>query len=118
MDLATGIGMMAALGMLLWSLYSGSGGQLSVFLDVPSVVLVVGGSLFVVLSTQALEKFLSLASILKRSLLVRRQSVSASINKIVELGELARREGVLSLENALGDVEDEYLANGIRLVIV
>lgn len=117
MDLATGIGVMAALGMLIWSLYSSSDGVLGVFVDVPSVILVVGGTIFVVLSTQALEKFLSLVSVLKRSLLVRRQSVSASIEKIVELGELARREGVLSLENALGDVDDEFLANGIRLVI-
>ena len=117
MDLATGIGLMAALGMLVWTLHSSSNGELGVFLDAPSVILVVGGSMFVVLSSQALEKFLSLLAVLKRSVFVRRHSVSASIKKIVELGELARREGVLSLENALGDVDDEFLANGIRLVI-
>jgi len=117
MDIATGIGIMAAFGMLLWALWSGSGGQIIVFWDTPSAVLVLGGSIFVVLSTQALEKFLALTRVIKRSLFVRRQNIAFTIEQIVKLGELARREGVLSLENALGDIEDEFLANGIRLVI-
>lgn len=117
MDLATSIGILAALGMLFWALFSSSSGQIGVFVDTPSFILVMGGSLFVVLCTQALDRFLSLISILKRSLLHKRRSVVAVIEKIISLGELARREGVLSLENALDDVEDEFLANGIRLVI-
>ena len=117
MDLATGIGILAAIGMLVWALWSGSNGQISVFVDTPSIVLVLGGSLFVVLSTQALDKFLGLVSVLKRSIFAQRKSVARTIEKIIGLGELARREGVLSLENALGDVEDDFLAGGIRLVI-
>ena len=117
MDLATVIGLLAAGGMLLWALWSGSGGELVVFWDTGSAVLVLGGSLFVVMATQALDKFLSLFSIMKRSVLIKRQSPSHTIEQIVRLGELARREGVLSLENALGDVDDEFLANGIRLVV-
>jgi len=103
--------------MLFWALFSSSGGQIGVFVDTPSIILVLGGSMFVVLCTQALDRFLSLMSILKRSLLHKRRSVVAVIEKIISLGELARREGVLSLENALDEVEDEFLANGIRLVI-
>jgi chemotaxis protein MotA len=117
MDLATAIGLLAAAGMLVWTLWSGSQGHLSTFWDAPSAILVGGGSIFVVLSTQALDKFLSLIRVVKRSIFVRRQTVSHTIEQIISLGELARREGVLSLENALGDVEDEFLANGIRLVI-
>ncbi len=117
MDLATGIGFLAALGMLFWALFSGSNGQIGVFVDVPSIILVLGGSMFVVLCTQALDKFLSLVGVLKRTLLAKKRSIVAVIEKIISLGELARREGVLSLENALDDVEDDFLANGIRLVI-
>lgn len=117
MDLATGIGILAAIGMLAWALWSGSSGQITVYLDTASFILVGGGSVFVVLSTQALEKFLALIRVIKRSFFAKRQSVARTIEKIISLGELARREGVLSLENALDDVEDEFLANGIRLVI-
>lgn len=117
MDLATAIGILAAIGMLFWGLYDGAQGDLGAFWNTPSIVLVVGGSLFVVLTTQALERFLSLFAILKRSVLVRKQTIPHTIEQIVQLGELARREGVLSLENALGEIEDDFLANGIRLVI-
>jgi chemotaxis protein MotA len=117
MDLATGIGILAAIGMLVWSLWSGSDGALGTFWNTPSVILVIGGTLFVVLTTQALDKFLALFGVLKRSLFARRQTIPQIIEQIIHLGELARREGVLSLENALGDIDDDFLKNGIRLVI-
>jgi len=117
MDLATAVGLLAGMGMLLWSLWTGTGGDLGAYWNTPSILLVVGGSLFVVLMTQALDRFLALFSIMKRSLLVRQQNVSKTIEQIVQLGEMARREGVLSLENMLDNVDDEFLKNGIRLVI-
>ena len=117
MDLATAIGLLAGIGMLVWSLHSSTDGNIFVYWNTPSVILVVGGTLFVVMITQALERFLSLFGVLKRSFFTRRQGVAPTIEKIIQLGELARREGVLSLENALGDVDDDFLANGIRLVI-
>jgi chemotaxis protein MotA len=117
MDLATWIGLLAAGGMLFYTLWSGSRGDIITFWDTKSAVLVIGGSLFIVLMTQALDKFLSLFAIVKRGFLTRRQSIADSIEQIVRLGELARREGVLSLENSLDEVNDEFMANGIRLVI-
>ncbi len=117
MDLASTIGLLSALGMVVWSLWAGTGGAIAVYWDTPSAILVLGGTLFTVLNTQALEKFLALFKVIKRGFFLRNQSVAKSIEQIVRLGELARREGVLSLENALGEVEDPFLANGIRLVI-
>jgi len=117
MDLATAIGVLAAIGMLVWGLWSGTGGAVQIYWNTPSVILVIGGSLFVVLVTQALDRFLTLFSVLKLSLFPPRRTIVQTIEQIIHLGELARREGVLSLENALGEVEDEFLANGIRLVI-
>jgi len=117
MDIATTIGLLSAIAMVIWSLWTGTGGQLNVYWDTPSAILVVGGTIFVVLSTQALDRFLGMFRVWWRCFFPRAQSIPQTIEQIVRLGELARREGVLSLENALGDVKDEFLANGIRLVI-
>jgi len=117
MDLATAVGLLAGMGMLIWSLWSGTGGDLGAYWNTPSILLVVGGSLFVVLMTQALDRFMALFSIVKRSLLGRQQDIAKTIEQIVQLGEMARREGVLSLENMLDKIDDEFLKNGIRLVI-
>lgn len=117
MDLATTIGLLAAMGMCVWSLWVGTGGQLSVYWDTPSVILVFGGTIFTLLNTQALDRFLAMFKVFRRSFFPKTQSISRTIEQIVRLGELARREGVLSLENALGEIKDEFLASGIRLVI-
>jgi len=115
MDLATAIGLLAGAGMLIWALWSG--GEIGAYWDTSSIVLVVGGSICVVLTTQALDRFIALFGVLKRSLLVRQQSIAKTIEQIIQLGELARREGVLSLENTLSDIDEDFLSNGIRLVI-
>jgi chemotaxis protein MotA len=117
MDFATIIGLLSALAMCGWSLWVGTGGAVGVYWDTPSAILVFGGTLFTVLNTQAVDKFLALFKIIRRGFLPKTPSIPKTIEQIVRLGELARREGVLSLENALGEVKEEFLANGIRLVI-
>jgi chemotaxis protein MotA len=117
MDLATTIGLLAAMGMVVWSLWSGTSGQVGVYWDTPSVILVVGGTVFTLLNTQALNKFANLFGVIRLGFFPKTPSISKIIGQIVRLGELARREGVLSLEKSLGDIKDEFLANGIRLVV-
>jgi len=117
MDLATWIGLLAAVGMCFWSLYSGAGGNVGVYWDKPSAILVIGGTIFVVLMTQAMDRYFGLLRIIKRGFFTRRQRLSAVVNQIVRLAEIARREGVLSLEGAIKNIDDEFLANGIRLVV-
>lgn len=117
MDLATTIGLLSAIGMVVWSLWAGTSGQVSVYWDTPSVILVIGGTIFTLMNTQALEKFANLMRIMRRCFFPQTPSIAKTIEQIVMLGDLARREGVLSLEKTLDDVKDEFLANGIRLVV-
>ncbi|NLX21887.1 MAG: motility protein A [Phycisphaerae bacterium] len=117
MDLASTIGLCASIGMLIWALWAGTQGQVGVYWDTPSAILVFGGSIFTVLNTQAIERFTAIFRVVQRGFFYRRRTIPHTIEQIIQLGELARREGVLSLENALGDIDDEFLSNGIRLVI-
>ncbi|UCD28615.1 MAG: motility protein A [Planctomycetota bacterium] len=117
MDLATFIGLIAAASMLIWTLWNGSDGMLGTYWNGPAAILVLGGSLFVVLTTQAMDKFCALFAILKHTFLVRRQQIAQTIEQIVRLSEKARRDGVLALEDELENIEDEFLSNGIRLMI-
>jgi len=117
MDLASSIGLLAAIAMVVWSLWTGTGGQIGVYWDTPSAILVIGGTIFVVLMTQAMDRFLGMHKVYLRGFHSKHMSIAEAIEKIVALGEQARREGVLSLENTLNDIDDEFLKNGVRLVI-
>ncbi len=117
MDIATIIGTIAAIGMCVWSLWSGTGGNLSVYWDTPSFILVIGGTIFTVLNTQALDKFLAMFKIVRRGFFPGTQSIPKTIEQIVQLGEVARREGVLSLEKSLSGIQDKFLSSGVQLVI-
>lgn len=117
MDLATVLGLIAAIGMVIWSLWAGTKGHIGVYWDTPSAILVLGGTVFVVLMTQALERFLRIHKVCMRGFFGKAMTIPETIEKLVTLGEQARREGVLSLENTLNDINDDFLKNGIRLVI-
>jgi chemotaxis protein MotA len=117
MDLATWIGLLAAIGMVFWSLWVGANGSVGVYWDRSSAILVVGGTLFVVLMTQAVDRYFGLWRVIKRSLFTRPQRLSEVVDQIVRLSETARREGVLSLEGSIKEIDDEFLANGVRLVV-
>jgi chemotaxis protein MotA len=117
MDVATFIGFLAAITMVVWSIWSGSGGQVQVYWDTSSAILVIGGAVFLVLMTQPLERYLAFFTVVKGSFFSRRMTVSQVIQEIVQLGEQARRNGILSLESSLAKIPDEFLRSGLQLVI-
>lgn len=117
MDLATLIGQLAAIGMLLWALWVSTGGNLFVYWDMPSAVLVIGGAIFVTMSSVMLGQFLSIFKVIKKTVFAKETPLVDLVKLIVDLGEMARRDGILSLENVAKDIQDPFLANGVRLVV-
>jgi len=118
MDLGTIIGLLVAVGLLLYTLYSGSNGALfDTFLDVPSFMMVVVGSTFVVLLATRMERFLGLAKISLNAFFNRGTSPDRLIKQLVQLADVARREGILSLQNSIGEMKNPFVKNGLQMVV-
>lgn len=120
MDLGTIIGLLVAVGLFGWAVVSGAGSVGAVkdmFLDVPSLILVVGGATFVTLLSSRLECFLSLAKILKNAFFMHGGKPHELIGQLVKLSDIARREGILSLQNTITELKDPFLANGLQMVV-
>lgn len=118
MDFGTIIGLIAAVALLSWSLVSGSGGEVvDTFVDMPSVVLVVGGSIFITLLSCRLDRFLAFAKITKNAFFNRPSKPAELIQQLVSLSDVARREGILSLQNTIAEMKDPFLANGLQMVV-
>ncbi len=119
MDLATIIGLLVAVGLFGWALVSGAGDRsvVDMFVDTPSVILVVGGSIFITLLSCRLERFLALAKITKNAFFIRGNKPQELIGQLVKLSDVARREGILSLQNTIGEMKDPFVSNGLQMVV-
>ncbi|MCI8922891.1 MAG: motility protein A [Lachnospiraceae bacterium] len=87
------------------------------YLDLPSAIITFGGAFFAVLASNSLADYIGG---LKSFLLIFKGSntdVKGMIQKIIELSNVARKEGLLSLEEAAGDLDDEFMKKGILLIV-
>jgi chemotaxis protein MotA len=118
MDIGTIIGLVAAVGLFVYAMVSGSGGAvMETFLDVPSVLMVCGGSVFITLLSCRLDRFLALAKISKNAFFNRGAKPAELITQLVSLSDVARREGILSLQNTITELKDPFLSNGLQMVV-
>lgn len=115
MDIATLIGIVLGNGLIFAAIITGAG--LGAFLDVPSVLITVGGTVAAVLINYPLAKVLGVFAIVKKTVLAKSPEPEAEIARIAEFAQTARREGLLALEDRLADLEDPFLLRGVQLVI-
>lgn len=116
MDITTVVGLVMAVALLFWSLSMGGTG-LGLFVDVPSIVMVCGGTIAVTLISFRSSDLKSVIKVIVRTVLFRLPSPPEEIERIIAYANLARKEGLLALEAKLQEVEDKFFAKGIQLVI-
>jgi len=115
MDLATVIGICLSFGLVISAITMG--GSPFVFLSLPSALIVIGGTIGATLVNYPLKNFLGLVGIIKNTFFHKAEEPSTIIDRFLEFANKARREGILSLEPALKEVEDEYLRKGLQLTV-
>ena len=96
MDLATAIGLTAGFGVIIVGIING-GGELYWFLNVNSILLVLGGTIAATLVNYPLKVFLGVGSILKNVFVKERFDYIQTIEQLVQKAEKSRKDGILSL---------------------
>lgn len=118
-DLASLIGIIGCIVLVLWAIMSGSAGVAAIwnFMDFQSVLITIGGAFCAILASYSMKDFLgglkSIGLIFKTS----STDIPGMIQKIIDLSNVARKEGLLSLEEAAGDLEDSFMKKGILLIV-
>lgn len=117
MDIGTIIGLVAALGALALGCIL-EGGNLGSFFNVPSAMIVFGGTLGAALVCTPLPVFIRALMSLKLTVFVgKSMTPKAAVEMMGELSRLARREGILALEARLPTIEDPFMRKGLQLVV-
>ncbi len=115
MDISTVIGLILAIGLVLGSIMIGGG--LGAFIDVPSLMITVGGSIAAVLINFPLKKAFSAFAVVKKCFLVRLPTPTEVIAQFREFATTARRDGLLALEGEMDKIEDSFLKRGLEQVV-
>lgn len=116
MDIATIIGLLLGVGLVLASIMMGSGG-LAPFINVPSMMITIGGSFAAILINFPLKPVLSLPAIVMNCFLNKLPEPSAVIAQFTEFAAIARKDGLLALDNKTEEVKDDFMRNGLVLVV-
>lgn len=118
MDIASLGGIVVGVVMVLFGIISSGGvAALGNFIDVPSVIITIGGSLSSVLASNKMPDFMGGLKGFMLSLKGGSFDPSATIKQIIDLSNVGRKEGLLALEEAANGIEDEFLKKGIMLVV-
>ena len=117
MDIASLIGFLLAIGLIVGAILSAPGAKLSAFVDVSSLLIVVGGAFAAGLMSFPLRNFLSLTVLIKKDFLNKPENIPALIDQIVSLAETARRDGLLALEVRISEIENKFITLGIQMAV-
>lgn len=113
MDIATVVGILAAFGIIVGAI--ATGGDVGLFVNVPSLLIVIGGTFGATLAQVTLKDFLGSFSLGLKSILYKVDDPNALIEKAVELSDLARKNGLLALEGV--EIENPFMKKGITLCV-
>ena len=113
MDLASLIGFLGTIGMIAGAMISAGG--LGMFVDVPSLLIVVGGSFFAVMYTCPLPVFLGSFGAMGKAFKPPVKKMDELISRIVELAGIARKDGMMALEGQ--EVPDKFFEKGLQMLV-
>jgi chemotaxis protein MotA len=114
-DLATVIGIVGAIGLVIMAMFMSSKGDMAMFGDGPSTVIVFGGSIFIVLSNFTMSQFLGIGKVVGKAFMFKIESPEELIEKAVELADSARKGGFLALEEA--EIPNAFMRKGVDMLV-
>ncbi len=117
MDLASLIGVIMGILCIGIALVPPLGVGLKAYYDLPSVMIVLGGTVAAILINYPLKDILKLMKVIKKAFLHKEQPPEEVITMIVGFATKARRDGILALEKEASRIDDDFLKKGIRLAV-
>ena len=118
MDIATLLGILIGVVMVVFGIVSSGGvGALGNFVDPPSILITIGGSLSTLLGCNTMSDFIGGLKSISLPFKGQNSDPSETIKSVIDLSNVGRKEGLLALEEAANGIEDDFMKKGIMLVV-
>lgn len=120
LDIASIVGLILCIGLIIFGIVSGDQGfsALINFLDPNSAYITFGGSFASMLAmSKSFPAFFNNLKSFGLIFKVLTTNEAETIKTIIDLSNIARKEGLLALEDASNEIEDDFLKKGILLIV-
>ncbi|MCI9071851.1 MAG: motility protein A [Lachnospiraceae bacterium] len=87
------------------------------YLNFPSAIITFGGAIFATMLSYSMQDFLNSMKSIRLVFKTSKMNTSEMIKSIIDLSNVARKEGLLSLEEAAADLDEPFLKKGILLIV-
>lgn len=115
MDIASLVGLVLGVVFVVVSVLLD--GNLLDFADLASVMITIGGTFSATLISYPLPKFINSLKTIRYIFKEANYDAGGVIHQIIDLANIARKEGLLALEEAVQSLDDEFLKKGILLIV-
>jgi chemotaxis protein MotA len=117
MDMATVVGLVGAISLIIGGILTSPGASLGGFIDIPSIVMVFGGGTLTLFISLPFGRVMNIFRVFSKSIFVKSVDQRAMVGTLVDFAMTARRDGILALENKIDETTDPFVATGIRMAV-
>lgn len=122
MDIATLVGLLAAFGLMIFGIIFDSAkgiviGNLASFVDIPSILITFGGAFMATMACCSMKDYINGLKSITLTFKGSNYDVQKVIAGIIDLSNVARKDGLLALEEGARNLDNEFMKKGILLVV-
>jgi chemotaxis protein MotA len=115
MDLATLLGMIGCFVLMATAILQNS--SLLIFLDLPSTLIVLGGTFGITLVAYPFGEVFRAIGVARKAFFVKELPPQDTIEKLISFAGKARKEGILSLQSVMNEIEDDFFLKGLQMAV-
>lgn len=115
MDLSSILGLILGIIFIIWGIYES--GDISAYWDIRSIIITLGGTIASTITSFPIRDIGNVLKVAKNAFVHTETSLDQVIIDIITLANIARKEGLLSLEEYADNLDDEFLSKGIMLIV-
>jgi len=115
MDISTILGIVIGFGLVISAMSVGGG--LGWFINLPSAMIVLGGTVGATLINYPMSDIIGVVKVAKNVFFHKNMKTEKVIKMLVDISKVSRRDGILALEDKARDIKDPFFAKGIMLMV-
>jgi len=114
MDKSTFLGLITAFGLVVWGITMGS--SILIFISIPSIIIVLGCTVATLFTAYPAVVLIRGFKAVKNAFQADAYDFKSMVELLAQLSNRARRDGLLSLEEAADETDDDFLSRGLRMM--